>query len=42
MSVAVLCTVLGGEISGAEAVSKSYPDFFEDIKSLGIRVEFEN
>ena len=42
MSLAVLCTVLGGEISGAEAVSKSYPHFFEDIKSLGIRVEYEN
>ena len=38
MSLAVLCTALGGEIEGCEAVSKSYPDFFEDIKSLGIKV----
>lgn len=37
MSLAVLCTVYGGEIEGCEAVSKSYPDFFEDIKSLGIK-----
>lgn len=34
MSLAVLCTVLGGEIDGAEAVKKSYPDFFEVIHSL--------
>ena len=37
MSLAVLCTLFGGEIEGCEAVSKSYPDFFEDIKSLGIK-----
>jgi 5-enolpyruvylshikimate-3-phosphate synthase len=29
----------GGEIEGAEAVSKSYPDYFEAIRSLGIGVE---
>lgn len=38
MSLAVLCTLLGGEIEGCEAVKKSYPDFFEDIKKLGIKV----
>ena len=38
MSLAVLCTLFGGEIVGCEAVSKSYPDFFKDIKALGIRV----
>ncbi len=37
MSLAVLCTLYGGEIDGAEAVSKSYPDFFEDIRKLGIK-----
>ncbi len=37
MSLSVLCTLFGGEIEGCEAVSKSYPDFFEDIKALGIR-----
>ena len=38
MSLAVICTLYGGEIEGCEAVSKSYPDFFEDIKVLGIKV----
>ena len=38
MSLAVLCTLFGGEIEGCEAVSKSYPEFFEDIKTLGIDV----
>ncbi len=27
-------------IEGAEAVSKSYPDFFEDLKSLGVKIEY--
>lgn len=36
MSLAVLCTLTGGEIEGAEAVAKSYPDFFEAISALGI------
>ena len=38
MSLAVLCTLVGGEINGAEAVSKSYPEFFEHLSSLGIKV----
>jgi 3-phosphoshikimate 1-carboxyvinyltransferase len=43
MSMAVLCTITGGEIIGAEACKKSYPDFFEVIKKLGIEVfESEN
>lgn len=36
MSLAVLASVTGGEIYGAEAVSKSFPDFFDKIKALGI------
>ena len=36
MSLAVILTLFGGEIEGCEAVSKSYPDFFSDIKRLGI------
>ncbi len=36
MSMAVLCSLYGGEIEGAEAVSKSYPTFFEDLAKLGI------
>ena len=39
MSLAVLLTMVGGEISGAEAVSKSYPEFFSDLEKLSIMVE---
>lgn len=39
MSLAVLASVYGAEIDDAQAVSKSFPKFFEVIKSLGIDVE---
>lgn len=39
MSMAVLCTKLGGVIEGARAVNKSFPGFFEKLSSLGIEVE---
>ena len=39
MALAVLLTVTGGEIEGAEAVAKSYPEFFEHLSALGIEVE---
>lgn len=39
MSLAVLLTLTGGEIDGAEAVAKSYPDFFDHLRALGIEVE---
>lgn len=39
MSEAVLLTLTGGIIEGAEAVTKSFPDFFEKLTSLGIEVE---
>ena len=39
MSEAVLLSMTGGIIEGAEAVSKSFPDFFEKLGSLGIEVE---
>lgn len=38
MSMAVLCTRVGGCIEGAQAVAKSMPDFFEKLSSLGIEV----
>ncbi len=38
MALAVLLTLTGGVIDGAEAVSKSYPAFFENLKALGIEV----
>lgn len=37
MSLAVLCSVTGGILRDAQCVNKSYPDFFKDIKNLGIR-----
>lgn len=39
MALSVLCSVTGGEILGAEAVSKSFPSFFDKIKSLGAEVK---
>ncbi len=39
MAEAVLLTKTGGVIEGAEAVSKSFPDFFEKLSSLGIEVK---
>ena len=39
MSLAVLLTLTGGTIDGAEAVSKSFPTFFEDLGKLGISKE---
>ena len=38
MALSVLLTKTGGAIHGAEAVSKSMPDFFEKMKSLGMEV----
>lgn len=37
MSLALIASVYGGVIDGCEAVKKSYPDFFRDIKKLGIK-----
>lgn len=39
MSLAVLASVTGGVIRGAEAVNKSFTDFFDKIVSLGIKVK---
>lgn len=39
MAMSVLLSRTGGILSGAEAVAKSYPDFFEKIKTLGIEVK---
>lgn len=38
MSLSVLLSLTGGEIEGAQAVSKSLPDFFERLRALGIGV----
>ncbi|MEE0840073.1 MAG: 3-phosphoshikimate 1-carboxyvinyltransferase, partial [Acutalibacteraceae bacterium] len=39
MAMSVVLSKIGGEISGIEAVRKSYPKFFEDIKMIGAKVE---
>ena len=42
MSLCILLTLTGGEIDGAEAISKSYPAFFKNLRELGIKVtEYE-
>ena len=38
MALSILLTLTGGEIDGAEAVNKSYPAFFENLRVLGIKV----
>ena len=41
MSLAIFATILDKPliIDGAEAISKSYPNFFEDLKKLNIKLE---
>ncbi|MBR3769967.1 MAG: 3-phosphoshikimate 1-carboxyvinyltransferase, partial [Lachnospiraceae bacterium] len=39
MALSLLCSVTGGCIEDAQAVTKSFPDFFERIAELGIKVE---
>jgi len=38
MSLSVLLTLTGGYIKDEDAVKKSYPRFFEDLKQIGIEV----
>lgn len=38
MALSVLLSITGGKIKGEDAVSKSYPNFFNDLKELGIEV----
>ena len=38
MALSLLCTLTGGEIEGAEAVNKSFPDFFQKLRHLQIGV----
>lgn len=39
MALATLCTLTGGTIEGAEAVAKSYPDYFRQLAALGIDIK---
>ena len=38
MALSVILSVIGGSVEGAEAVKKSYPSFFEDLKTLNAKV----
>ena len=40
MALSVLLTRTGGCLDGAEAVSKSYPNFFKDLEKLGIELKY--
>ena len=42
MSCAVLSTITGGIIEGAEAAKKSLPDFFDRIQKLGFEVIYHD
>ena len=39
MALSLLASVYGGEIEGAEAVRKSWPDFFRELSALGASIE---
>ena len=39
MALAILATKTGGEIEGADAVNKSFPDFFERLFMLGVKIQ---
>ena len=41
MALSIMLSVFGGSIDGVEAVNKSFPDFFKDLESLGIEVNYE-
>ena len=38
MALSLLCTRTGGEIHCAEAVRKSFPDYWDRLRMLGINV----
>lgn len=39
MALSVLCARTGGTITGAEAVNKSFPDFFGKMQSVGVKLD---
>ena len=41
MALSFLACITGGRINGAQAVSKSFPQFFETLQSLGAEVQIE-
>ena len=42
MSLAVLASQYGGRLVGAEAVKKSFPDFFIRVKALGLEINSDD
>ena len=42
MALSLLCACTGGEIRCAEAVRKSFPDYWDRLRSLGIGVEIHD
>lgn len=40
MALAVIATAVGGVIDGAEAVGKSFPDFFDKLASAGVELTY--
>lgn len=42
LSIAALAAKIDVKINGAEAVAKSYPDFFDDLYSIGAKVELSD
>ena len=40
MALSVLLTKTGGVIEGAEAVRKSFPDYFDRLRDLGVELEY--
>lgn len=42
MALSILCSKVGGTIDGAEAVAKSYPNYFDTIRQLGIEVSIDD
>ena len=39
MALSVLAVQFGAVIDGAEAIAKSYPSFFEDLRQLGVKIQ---
>lgn len=41
MSMAVLSTLFGATVEGAQAVKKSYPNFFDVLQSLNVEIKYD-
>ena len=41
MALSIVASITGGTIIDSDAVNKSYPNFFDDLKKLGLELEME-